>query len=180
MTVARKYVVAVVLAGVLAAIGVALGAESDRIQLGHGQHGEVAWSVSLRDSRASESPRAACLDIAIRSKHLGSEATECGAARSDLPLFDRLAIGKGKHRITVFGAVMPPAVKRVALGLASRGYQKMRVRHLGAKAAKSAGVEQFAYLTRSFAGPVCVKRLRAYGADGALITDLPFFHCHES
>ena len=100
--------------------------------------------------------------------------------RSDLPLFDRLAIGQGNRRITVFAVVMPPAVKRVALYLASRGYQKMRVEHRGAEAAESAGLEPFAYLTRSFAGPVCIKRLRAYGDGEAPITDLHFFRCHES
>jgi hypothetical protein len=166
-------------AGVFASTGAAAKA-GDQFQLGHGQEAGVRWSVSLRDALTNESSQVACLEIALLSRHLGSESTECGAVRSELPLFDRLAIGQGRHRVTVFAAVMPPAVKRVALSLASRGYQKMRVRHLSVSSAESAGVEPFAYLTRSFAGPVCIRRLRAYDDGGATITDISFFRCHES
>lgn len=176
----RKWISGFIVVGVLASMGAAARAEEDQFRLGHGQQDGVGWSVSLRDALANESSKVACLEIALLSRYLGSESTECGAVRSDLPLFDRLAIGQGKHRVTVFAVVMPPAVKRVALDLASRGYQKMRARHLSVGNAKSAGLEPFAYLTRSFAGPVCIRRLRAYGDEGVLLTDLPFFRCHES
>jgi hypothetical protein len=176
----RKLVIGFIVAGVFATTGAAAGAGDEQLQLGQGQRDGVGWSVSLRDALASESSRVACLEIALLSRQVGSESLKCEPVRSDLPLFDRLAIGQGNHRITVFAAVMPPAVKRVALSLASRGYQKMRVRHLSVSNADSVGVEPFAYLTRSFAGPVCIKRLRAYDDEGATITDISFFRCHES
>ncbi len=161
-------------------VGIAIGAERDQIEIGRGHHGEVAWSVSLRSVSGHEVSRSACVEVAIQSRGLGSETRECGAATTDLPLMSRLALGKGKQRLTVFAAVMPPEVERVALNLASRGYQKSKVRRLKARDADAAGLEPFAYLTRSFAGPVCIRRLRAYGGEGELLTDISFIRCHES
>lgn len=178
MALARK--LALSLVAVCLCSAVAIGAERDQVQIGHGQRDRFEWSIALRPVLKSESTQSACLDIALFSRHLGSETTECSAVEAQLPLFDRVAMGKGKQRVTVFAVVMPPAVKRVALGLAARGNQKMRVRHLSAADAEAIGVEPFAYLVRSFVGPVCIKKLRAYDAGGVTITDLPFFRCHES
>jgi hypothetical protein len=178
MAIVRKMVFGLLAACIWSAA--AVGAESDQVQIGHGQLDGIQWSVALRPVLKSDSSQSACLDIALFSRHLGSETTECSAVEAQLPLFDRVAIGKGKRRVTVFAVVMPPAVKRVALGLAARGNQKMRVRHLSAADAEAIGVEPFAYLIRSFTGPVCIKTLRAYDAGGATITELPFFRCHES
>jgi hypothetical protein len=163
-----------------ACVGVAIGAERDQVEIGRGHQDGVAWSVSLRAVSGHEASRSACIDVAIQSQGLGSEARECGAATVDLPLMSRLALGKGKQRLTVFSAVMPPEVERVALNLASRGYQKSKVRHLKARDADAAGLAPFGYLTRSFTGPVCIRRLRAYGGEGELLTDISFIRCHES
>jgi hypothetical protein len=174
MKILRWALVTSLLIGTFAAI--AMGKEGH--QISHGIHHGTAWTVSVRSTpRGSHS---ACLDTSIQSRTSGSEATECGSVRNDLPLFGRLALGRGKQRLTVFTALMDPAAMRVSLNLAARGYQKMRIRHLGSYAAVSAGLEPFAYLTRSFVGPVCIRRLRAYDAEGALLTDIPFIRCHES
>lgn len=156
----------------------ALATGKETQQLGHGFHHGTAWSVSVGPT--SRGLHSACLETSIQSRTAGSESKECGSVRGDLPLFERLAVGAGKQRLTVFTALMVSATKRVSLNLAARGYQKMRVRHIGLDAAESAGLEPFAYLTRSFVGPVCIRRLRAYDGNGALLTDIPFIRCHES
>jgi hypothetical protein len=161
-------------------VGIAVGAEDGQMEIGHGYRDGVGWSVSLRSVSAPESTRSACIEVAIQSRRLVSETSECGSVTTELPLWSRLAIGKGKGRFTVFAAVMPPQVERVALNLASRGYQKSKVRRLSAKDADSSGLEPFAYLARAFTGPVCIRRLRAYGGEGELLTDISFIRCHES
>jgi hypothetical protein len=177
MTFVRACILGCAVTCVFATTAVAAGKP---LQLGHGQREGVGWSARLRDNSASESSHVACLEIALASPDLGSEARECGPVRTDLPLVERLALGSGERRVTVFAVVLPPAVERVALNLASRGYQKTRARHLSTGAAESLGLEPFAYLTRSFVGAVCIRRLRAFGDGGEIITDVSFIRCHES
>lgn len=156
-------------------------ARSDRsVPLGHGAGEGAAWSVSVQRTVKGNTSSSACLNLYAQLNGTGSESRECGSVRSDLPLFGRLALGKGKQQITVFAAVLPPNVFSVGLGLGSRGFQKARVSHIGRRRAEAAGLNQYAYLSRSFRGPVCIKRLRAYDSAGIQVTNLPFIRCHES
>jgi hypothetical protein len=166
------------LAGVTVPGAWAVGAEG--VLIGHGTRGDARWTATVRAASTGESAKSACLDAFVQVKGVGSEATECGAVRNSLPLFNRLALGRGKQRLTVFSAVMPPEAQRVALSLGSRGLQKMRVRHLGSETAKRLDIQPFAYLARAFSGPVCIRRFRAYDGDEALLTDIAFIRCHES
>lgn len=149
-------------------------------EIGHGAKDGSKWWASVRSVSNAKSTRSACLDVYVQVKDVGGEATECGTVRIDLPLYERLAEGKGKQRLTVFAALMPQVVRSVGLNLGSRGFQHMRVDQLEASSAKEAGVERFAYFARAFRGPVCIKRLRGFGESGDVLTDISFPRCHES
>jgi hypothetical protein len=148
--------------------------------IGDGAKNGATWEASVRAAAKAKSSNSACLDVFVQVKEAGGQATECGAVRLVLPVYERLAEGRGRQMLTVFSALMPPAIQSVGLSLGSRGFQRMRVEQLGPASAKRAGVERFSYLARAFRGPVCIKRLRGFGESGEVLTDISFPRCHES
>ncbi len=169
---------AVVLLLVGACCAQATGGET--VWIGHGAKDHSRWGASVRGIPNAKSSSSACLDVYVEVNGSGGEATECGTVRLDLPLYERLAEGKGKQRLTVFAALMPESVQSVGLNLGSRGFQRMRVEQLGASSAEKVGVERFRHLARAFRGSICIKRLRGFGETGEVLTDISFPRCHES
>jgi hypothetical protein len=176
----KAYGLLALLATFLLLAACAQAAEGGTAWIGHGAKNGSNWWASVRGVAHGHSSSSACLDVFVQAKGTGGEATECGTVRLDLPLYERLAEGKGKQRLTVFAAVMPQVVQSVGLNLGSRGFQRMRVDQLGASSAKKAGVDRFSYFARAFRGSICIKRLRGFGESGEVLTDISFPRCHES
>lgn len=176
----KTYALMVVAGAVFMMSGYGQASDFATAVIGHGEKSGSSWQASVRGAANAKSSSSACLDVFVQVRGTGGEATECGTVRLILPVYERLAEGKGKRLLTVFAALMPPSVQSVGLNLGSRGFQRMRVDQLGAASAKKAGVERFSYFARAFRGPTCIKRLRGYGEAGEVLTDIDFPRCHES
>ena len=169
-TVAAVAALAGASAGVGAGEGQAADSDAPRIQLGHGSIGDYRWAVFAGRASKSGSPKRPCIITASGGspRPASNEAYVCGPL-SFVPNLLASSAGEGKRMRTVLGMAFAPEVRSVRLWLRGRKSRLIRLRRLGERQAKKAGLMRFRYASRAFAGPYCLQRFAYYDAAGDLI-----------
>lgn len=157
----------------------AYGAASKEVVVGQGSIGASKWIAWLHPNARRPSKEHVCTGIVLKRPEASaiSESDECATVGDHDAILTLISGGSGKKKRTVIAVVFGPEIASFHAYLRFGGVVKKPVNRIGAGAAHRLGIEDVGVWTRGFAGGLCLRRLVAYNARGAIVNDSGRLSC---